>query len=96
MELDTKKNVQPIIFIRNIILNPMILSILIGIFLFVFNFKIDDTPAEYTLSTLALCVSPVGLFAIGIILSFYTKNVLNKLTVSINDSSARPQTREEG
>ena len=84
LELVTKKNVQPIIFIRNIILNPMILSILIGVFLFVFNFKIDDTPIEYTLSTLALCVSPVGLFAIGIILSFYTKNVLNKLTVSIS------------
>ena len=83
LELATKKNVQPIIFIRNIILNPMILSILIGVFLFAFNFKIDDTPIEYTLSTLALCVSPVGLFAIGIILSFYTKNVLNKLTVSI-------------
>ena len=84
LELATKKNVQPIIFIRNIILNPMILSILIGVFLFVFNFKLDDTPIEYTLSTLALCVSPVGLFAIGIILSFYTKNVLNKLTVSIS------------
>ncbi len=84
LELATKKNVQPIIFIRNIILNPMILSILIGVFLFVFDFKIDDTPIEYTLSTLALCVSPVGLFAIGIILSFYTKNVLNKLTVSIS------------
>ena len=83
LEWVTKKNVQPIIFIRNIILNPMILSILIGVFLFVFDFKIDDTPIEYTLSTLALCVSPVGLFAIGIILSFYTKNVLNKLTVSI-------------
>ena len=84
LELATKKNVQSIIFIRNIILNPMILSILIGVFLFVFDFKIDDTPIEYTLSTLALCVSPVGLFAIGIILSFYTKNVLNKLTVSIS------------
>ena len=84
LELATKKNVQPIIFIRNIILNPMILSILIGVFFFVFNFKIDDTPFDYTLSTLALCVSPVGLFAIGIILSFYTKNVLNKLTVSIS------------
>ena len=84
LELASKKNVQTIIFIRNIILNPMILSILIGVFLFVFNFKLDDTPIEYTLSTLALCVSPVGLFAIGIILSFYTKNVFNKLTVSIS------------
>ena len=84
LELATKKNVQLIIFIRNITLNPMILSILIGLFLFIFNFKIDDTPIEYTLSILALCVSPVGLFAIGIILSFYTKKVLNKLTVSIS------------
>ena len=84
LELATKKNVQPIIFIRNIILNPMILSILIGVFLFVFNFKIDDTPIDYTLSTLALCVSPLGLFAIGIILSFHTNNVINKLTASIS------------
>tara|TARA_B100000427_G_scaffold168431_1_gene139955 strand:- start:204 stop:1130 length:927 start_codon:yes stop_codon:yes gene_type:complete len=84
LELSSKRNVQPIIFVKNIILNPMILSILIGILLFIFNFKIDDTPIEYILSTLALCVSPVGLFAIGIILSFYTKNVLNKLTVSIS------------
>ena len=84
LELATKKNVQLIIFIKNIILNPMILSILIGAFLFVFNFKIDNTPIEYTLSTLALCVSPVGLFAIGIILSFHTDNVINKLTVFIS------------
>ena len=84
LELVTKKNVQLIIFVKNVILNPMILSILIGVFLFVFNFKIDDTPVEYTLSTLALCVSPVGLFAIGIILSFHTDNVINKLTASIS------------
>ena len=84
LELVTKKNVQLIIFVKNVILNPMILSILIGVFLFVFNFKIDDTPVEYTLSTLALCVSPIGLFAIGIILSFHTDNVINKLTASIS------------
>lgn len=84
LELATKKNVQLIIFIKNIILNPMIFSILIGVFLFLSNFKIDNTPVEYTLSTLAMCVSPVGLFAIGIILSFHTDNVINKLTVSIS------------
>ena len=84
LEFATKRNVQLIIFIKNIILNPMILSILIGVFLFLSNFKIEDTPAEYTLSTLALCVSPVGLFAIGIILSFHTNNVINKLTTSIS------------
>ena len=84
LELSTKRNVQINEFIKNIILNPMILSILIGVFLFVFSFKIDDTPVEYILSTLALCVSPVGLFAIGIILSFHTDNVINKLTASIS------------
>ena len=84
LEFATKRNVQLIVFIKNIILNPMILSILIGVFLFVFSFKIDDTPVEYILSTLALCVSPVGLFAIGIILSFHTDNVINKLTASIS------------
>ena len=84
LELATKRNVQLIVFIKNIILNPMILSILIGVFLFVFSFNIDDTPVEYILSTLALCVSPVGLFAIGIILSFHTDNVINKLTTSIS------------
>ena len=84
LELATKRNVQLITFIKNIILNPMILSILIGVFLFLSNFKINDTPIEYTLSTLALCVSPVGLFAIGIILSFHTDNVINKLTISIS------------
>ena len=84
LELATKRNVQLVIFIKNIILNPMILSILIGVFLFLSNFKIDDTSVEYTLSTLALCVSPVGLFAIGIILSFHTDNVINKLTASIS------------
>ena len=34
LELVTKKNVQLIIFVKNVILNPMILSILIGVFLF--------------------------------------------------------------
>ena len=84
LELATKRNVQLIVFIKNIILNPMILSILIGVFLFIFSFQIYDTPVEYFLSTLALCVSPVGLFAIGIILSFHTNNVINKLSVSIS------------
>ena len=84
LELATKRNVQLIVFIKNIIFNPMILSILIGVFLFIFSFQIDDTPVEYFLSTLALCVSPVGLFAIGIILSFHTDNVINKLSVSIS------------
>ena len=84
LELATKKNVQLFRFIQNILFNPMILSILIGVFLVIFNLNINDTPIEYILSKLSACVSPVGLFATGIILSFYTNDVLNKLTLSIS------------
>ena len=84
LELTTKKNIKLLAFIRNISLNPMILSILIGVLLFVFNINIVDTPTDYILSVLAACVSPVGLFAIGITLSFYAKKVINKLTASIS------------
>jgi len=84
LELTTKKNIRLFAFIKNVTFNPMIFSILIGVLLFVFNINIDDTPIEYMLSVLAACVSPVGLFAIGITLSFYTKNVINKLTASIS------------
>ena len=84
LELTTKKNIQLSTFIKNVVLNPMIFSIIIGLLLFVFKINIDDTPIEYVLSVLAACVSPIGLFAIGITLSFYTKKVINKLTVSIS------------
>ena len=84
LELSTKKNVNIFTFIKNFFLNPFILSIIIGLLFLILNFNIDKTPIEYTLSKLAACVSPVGLFAIGIILSFYTKNVINKLSVSIS------------
>ena len=84
LELTTKKNIRLTIFIKNIVLNPMIFSILIGLLLFVFKINIDDTPIDYVLSVLAACVSPIGLFAIGITLSFYTHKVINKLTASIS------------
>jgi len=84
LELTTKKNIKLLVFIRNVTFNPMILSILIGVLLFVFNINIVDTPTDYILSVLAACVSPVGLFAIGITLSFYAKKVINKLTASIS------------
>ena len=84
LELTTKKNIQLFTFIRNVTFNPMILSIIIGILLFIFNINIDNTAIEYVLSVLAACVSPLGLFAIGITLSFYTKKVINKLTASIS------------
>ena len=57
---------------------------MIGVVLFSFKIDILDTPIDYILSVLAACVSPIGLFAIGITLSFYTKNVINKLSVSIS------------
>ena len=84
LELTTKKNIKLSTFIKNVTFNPMILSILIGVLLFIFNINIDDTPVDYIFSVLAACVSPVGLFAIGITLSFYATKVINKLTVSIS------------
>ena len=84
LELTTKKNIRLTQFIKNIILNPMIFSILIGLLLFLLKININDTPIDYVLSVLAACVSPIGLFAIGITLSFYTSKVFNKLTASIS------------
>ena len=84
LELTTKKNIRVLVFLRNLFLNPMIMSIVIGILLFSFNIDIFVTPIDYTLSVLAACVSPVGLFAIGITLSFYSSKVLNKITATIS------------
>ena len=84
LELSTKKNVNLFTFFKNLFFNPFILSVIIGLLILLLNFNIDQTPIDYTLSKLAACVSPVGLFAIGIILSFYTVNIINKLSVSIS------------
>ncbi len=84
LELTTKKNIRVSVFLRNLFFNPMIMSIVIGVLLFSFNIDILNTPIDYTLSVLAACVSPVGLFAIGITLSFYSFKVLNKVTVTIS------------
>ena len=83
LELTVKKKIKLIQFLKNLILNPMILAILIGLFIRISSINIDETPFEYILSRLAACVMPVGLFAIGIILSFYTRELFNKLTISI-------------
>ena len=84
LELTTKKNIQVSVFLRNLFFNPMIMSIVIGVVLSLFNIDILDTPIDYILSVLAACVSPVGLFAIGITLSFYSSKVLNKITATIS------------
>ncbi len=84
LELTTKKNIRVSVFLRNLFFNPMIMSIVTGVLLFSFNIDILNTPIDYTLSVLAACVSPVGLFAIGITLSFYSIKVLNKITVTIS------------
>ena len=76
LEVSTKKNIKLVEFIKNILLNPMILSILIGAIIFLINFDISNTPVDYTLSKLTACVSPVGLFAIGIIYNLIPKILL--------------------
>ena len=84
LELTTQKNIQVSVFLRKLFFNPMITSIVIGVVLFSFKIDILDTPIDYILSVLAACVSPIGLFAIGITLSFYSSKVLNKITVTIS------------
>ena len=84
LELTTQKNIQVSVFLRKLFFNPMITSIVIGVVLFSFKIDILDTPIDYILSVLAACVSPVGLFAIGITLSFYSSKVLNKITATIS------------
>ena len=84
LELTVKKKIKLFQFLRNLIFNPMILAILIGLIIKISNINIDETPFEYILKKLAACVMPVGLFAIGIILSFYSKKVFNKLTITIS------------
>ena len=84
LELTVKKKIKLFQFLKNLIFNPMILAILIGLIIKISNINIDETPFEYILKRLAACVMPVGLFAIGIILSFYSKKVFNKLTITIS------------
>ena len=84
LELTTKKNIRVSVFLRNLFFNPMIMSIVIGVLLLLFNIDIFNTPIDYILSVLAACVSPIGLFAIGITLSFHSSKVINKITASIS------------
>ena len=84
LEFTIKKKIKILHFCRNLIFNPLILGILIGLIIKTLNIDIDETPFEYILQRLAVCVMPVGLFAIGIILSFYSNNVFNRLTFTIS------------
>ena len=84
LELTVKKRINFFQFLRNLVLNPMILAILIGLIIRTSNININETPFEYILQRLAACVMPVGLFTIGIILSFYSEKVFNKLTITIS------------
>ncbi len=84
LEFTIKKKIKIFHFCRNLFFNPLILGILIGLTIKTLNIDIDETPFEYILQRLAVCVMPVGLFAIGIILSFYSNNVFNRLTFTIS------------
>ncbi|MDA9720538.1 AEC family transporter [Candidatus Pelagibacter sp.] len=84
LEFTIKKKIKIFHFCRNLFFNPLILGILIGLTIKTLSIDIDETPFEYILQRLAVCVMPVGLFAIGIILSFYSNNVFNRLTFTIS------------
>ena len=84
LELTSNTKLKLSIFLRNLILNPMIMSLLIGLIIKFSNFKVSGSEFEYILVRLADCVMPVGLFSIGIILSYYSSRVFNKITLSIS------------
>ena len=68
-------------FMRRIFVNPLIISIFLSVFLKFFNFNLGDGPINYFLTKLADCTMPVGLLALGIILSQVSGNIFSKLTV---------------
>ena len=70
-------------FMRRIFVNPLIISIFLSVFLKFFNFNLGDGPVNYFLTKLADCTMPVGLLALGIILSQVSGNIFSKLTVSV-------------
>ena len=84
LELTAKKKNKLFDFLKSLILNPLILSIFIGLFIKILNVNINESPFEYILIKLSACAMPVGLFAIGIILSYYSDKIFNKLTITIS------------
>ena len=61
----------------------MIISIFLSVFCKFFNFDLGDGPVDYLLTKLADCTMPVGLLALGIILSQVSGNILSKLSFSV-------------
>ena len=84
LELTAKKKIKLFEFLKSLILNPLILSIFIGLIIKILNININESPFEYILIKLSACAMPVGLFAIGIILSYYSDKIFNKLTITIS------------
>ena len=84
LELTTKKKIKFIEFLKNLILNPLIFSTLVGLIIKFTSINISGTSFEYTIVRLADCMMPVGLFAIGITFSYYSAKVINNLTLTIS------------
>ena len=70
-------------FVRRIFVNPLIISIFLSVFCKFLNFDLGDGPVDYLLTKLADCTMPVGLLALGIILSQVSGNILSKLSFSV-------------
>ena len=83
LEYVTKKKITWWIFLKDLLKNPIILSIIFSLILNFQDIGIGSGKFYFTISSLANCTVPVGLFALGIILSQHLNNLISRLTLSI-------------
>ena len=83
LEYVTKKKITWWSFFKDLLKNPIILSVIFSLILKFQNIGIGSGTFNFVISSLANCTVPVGLFALGIILSQYLDNLISRLTLSI-------------
>ena len=83
LEVVSHEKFQLKLFLKRIFFNPLILSILFSSIVKVLDLNFGTGPVNYTLTKLSECTMPVGLLALGIILSQVSSNIINTLTLSI-------------
>jgi hypothetical protein len=83
LEYTTKNKIQIPVFFRDVMINPLILAIILSVGFKTFGIKLNETGFDTIISKLASCTMPVGLFSVGVIVSFHLKGFLTYLTLSI-------------